>query len=175
MIQPLSQAPRPPSRPSSAPAAGPRTRRRRCAVTWRLDGVSSNTARFRLGRAVEAAVPLVIQPLHRHGATVAQPEFLAHFTNTGAGSVSLPGLWGGSSVIIDGVSYPLSLWMWSGASDLGPGESWGVVVGLGEDGSPGHCAVRAGRHQVQFVMGGIRSNSITIQIARDDCRGTWRP
>jgi hypothetical protein len=135
----------------------------------------SNTARFRLSRLVEARVALVIQPLLRHGKTMPLPELLAHFTNTGAASLGLPGLWEGSSLIVDGVAYHRSGWTWCGTADLGRGGSWGVDVQLGEYGSPGHCAVRAGRHQVQFVMGGMRSNVITVQIARDDCQARMRP
>jgi hypothetical protein len=145
------------------------------AVTWRLNDVASNSAGFRVGRTIEPPVPLVIQPLLRHGETMPQPEFLAHFTNTGAATLSLPGLWGESSLIVDGVAYHRSGWIWCGTANLGPGASWGVVVPLGEYGSAGHCAVRAGRHQVQFVMGGERSNVITVEIAGDDCRERMRP
>jgi hypothetical protein len=43
------------------------------------------------------------------------------------------------------------------------------------DAAEGHCAVRAGRHQVQFVMGGLRPNVITVEIALYDCRAAMRP
>jgi hypothetical protein len=145
------------------------------AVTWRVNEVESNTASFRLSRTVEPAEPLVIQPLVRHGETMAQPELLAHFTNTGSASLFLPYIWGGSSLIVDGVSYSRFAWMWSGTSDLGPGDTWGVVVALGEFGTPDHCAIRAGRHRVQLIMDGIRSNEITIEISRDDCPKRFLP
>ncbi len=137
-------------------------------VTLQIDDVVSNSAPVHLGAPRTPSQSVLIEPLMRHCEPLREPELVVHYTDTK--SASLSALWAQAYLLIDGVSLHRTWFMWGGSDGMDPDFSWGTVVHLDEYGPPHGCVAKAGRHQVQLMMGGSASNVLTLDLPADVCQ-----
>jgi hypothetical protein len=129
---------------------------------WRVDGATSNQARFAVGPGSPPPLELVL--LDRGCAP--GPALMVHLHNDRAQPIDLPDALGDSVLIVDGVHHPRGGVEWDGASMLPRGESWGTIVSFGEYGAP----LVAGRHEVVLEMAGRRSNALVVTVGAEATR-----
>jgi hypothetical protein len=129
----------------------------RYRARWTVDGASSSTISFTVGK--EARAPLTIEPLD-HPCGHPSPSLAIHLRNDSPdhAMVTLPAALMKSSLVVDGIRYPRGMTMWAGPSELAPGRWWSTVVSFDEYRVP----AKKGKRRVSFEMAEQRSSTVDV-------------